>query len=272
MNYLYKPLDNIHIRQALAAAINRDALDRAIYQGSHLPTCHIVPPGTPDYKNTDFQCPAGTPTSGDAAKARALFNQGLQEEHLTAATFPAISLAYPNNSATMENEAQAIIQMWQSTLGITIKTQSFPYSTFLNNLDNTACTQNNKASCLNHGLSMWLIGYLEDYPDPQDWTGLQFGKEAGINNAQNYGQNLCSCVTEQQQTQQLMERADSDLGSDRFALYYQIEQQLVNDVAWLSIDQGTNSYLLRTYITGFSYNIANEIPPDDWGHIYVMEH
>jgi oligopeptide transport system substrate-binding protein len=69
-----------------------------------------------------------------------------------------------------------------------------------------------------------------------------------------------------------MERADGEIGTERFSLYNQIEQKLVNNVAWLSIDQSTSSYLLKPYVSGFSYNIANQTPPNDWGHIYILAH
>src|SRR5258708_30515988 len=74
MNYLAKPLDNIHIRQAFELTINKDALINAVWKGGYTPTCHIVPQGMPGY-NPNLTCPGGAPTAGDTAKAKALFQQ-----------------------------------------------------------------------------------------------------------------------------------------------------------------------------------------------------
>ncbi|HZU04283.1 MAG TPA: ABC transporter substrate-binding protein, partial [Ktedonobacteraceae bacterium] len=67
MNYLVKPLDNIHIRQALAIALNREVIVKAAWHSAYIPTCHIVPQGMYGY-NSSLTCPDGTPVTGDQAK------------------------------------------------------------------------------------------------------------------------------------------------------------------------------------------------------------
>ncbi|HEX4713550.1 MAG TPA: ABC transporter substrate-binding protein, partial [Ktedonobacteraceae bacterium] len=47
MNYLYKPFDNIDIRQAFDLAINKDQIAQNIEHGQVSPSCHIVPSGMP---------------------------------------------------------------------------------------------------------------------------------------------------------------------------------------------------------------------------------
>src|SRR6266481_981913 len=80
MNYLVKPFDNIHIRQAFALAIDKSLIVHSVYKDSLIPTNHIVPEGMPGY-NKDLTGPDNTAgTSGDTTKAKALLAQGLQEE------------------------------------------------------------------------------------------------------------------------------------------------------------------------------------------------
>src|SRR6266851_2057926 len=95
MNYQVKPFDNIHIRQAFALAVNKDAIVHAIWKDLYVPTNHIVPQGMPGY-NPNLTGPDGTKsTSGNPAKARALFQQGLREEGWTSvAQVPTIKLTY----------------------------------------------------------------------------------------------------------------------------------------------------------------------------------
>lgn len=120
---------------------------------------------------------------------------------------------------------------------------------------------------------MWTLGWIADYPDPQDWTTLQFAKGAPNNNS-NYGQNLGNPtdVAEQQSVQQQLAKADVDLGPDRMSLYNSAEQALVNDVAWLSLDQVQNVYMVKKYVQGFFFNAQAINPPDDWANFYIAAH
>src|SRR5215472_9433762 len=86
MNYLVKPFNNIKIRQAFELAINKDLIVHAVWKDAISPTNHIVPKGMPGY-SPNLTGPDGvTGTSGDPTKAKALFQQGLQEEGMTLST------------------------------------------------------------------------------------------------------------------------------------------------------------------------------------------
>ncbi len=261
MNYLVKPFDNIHIRQAFSLALNRDVINSAIFKGAYVPSCHIVPNGMPGY-NPNLTCPGGAPTSGDQTKARQLFQQGMQEEGLT--TFPTITLTYANGDPDTDNFITASRQMWQTILGVDIKPNAIDYNQLVTDLNTTI---NNPK-----GLQMWQIGWIADYPDPQDWTTLQFDK-GSPNNSTNYGQNGATDAATQQQIQQQLEQADVATNqAQRFQLYNQAEQQLVNDVAWLPIFQEAATRLVKPYVVGLTFNGADLRPPNDWTNVYIAAH
>ncbi|HEX9131435.1 MAG TPA: peptide ABC transporter substrate-binding protein [Ktedonobacteraceae bacterium] len=263
MNYLTKPFDNINIRQAFELALNKDVLLQAVFKGRGVPTCHIVPNGMPGY-NSSLTCPAGAPTSGDNAKAQSLFNQGLQEEGLTASTLPAITLTYPNGNPDTDNYVTSARQMWKTVLGVDVKAQAIDFNQLLTDIVNS--TNNAK------GLQLWWIGWIADYPDPQDWTTLQFAK-GSPNNNMNYGQNSTSSATLQQQAQQQLAQADvTGNQTQRLQMYNTAEQQLVNDVAWLSLWQDEITRLVRPYVTGIKFNSEDLRPSDDWASIYIATH
>jgi len=272
MNYLYKPFDNVHIRQAFELAINKDAISRYVYRGSRVPTCHIVPQGMPGY-NPDLHCPFNAPTSGDIARARALFQQGLKEERLTLATFPVVRITYRSNNPAMDGEIMTMRQQWQQVLGVNVTTQVMDFTQLLTAAVKTLCTTPDDLSqCQNQGLQMWAAAWAADYADPQDWISLQFGKGAP-NNQWNFGENLSSAALEQRRLQQRMPLADVEENlTARLALYNQIEQQLVNEVAWLPVDQRNTSAVLKPYVIGQVYNASSLIPPNDWGSIYIANH
>jgi len=80
MNYLTPPFNNIHIRQAFALAIDKQAIVNNVWKGTVEATNHIVPPELQG-SNLNFTGPDGTKSlSGDPKKAQDLLNQGLHEE------------------------------------------------------------------------------------------------------------------------------------------------------------------------------------------------
>jgi peptide/nickel transport system substrate-binding protein/oligopeptide transport system substrate-binding protein len=273
MNYLYKPFDNIAIRQAFDLAVNKDIISKSIEHDLVTPTCHIVPAGMPGY-NPNLQCPAGAPTKGDANKAKQLLATGMQQEGLTAATFPSITITYPSGASDTKDQITTMIQMWQSVLGITVKSHAEDFSALLTDTANSTCqTPATPQKCLQKGLQMWWLGWIADYPDPQDWTTLQFDNGAPSNNW-NYGQNFSADAAQQVAVQQKLEQADVDLSSDRMSLYNAAEQQLVNDVVWIPLFQSDVVYMIKTYVQNDVglLNAQNLRPPDDWANVYISAH
>jgi oligopeptide transport system substrate-binding protein len=264
MNYLAKPFDNIHIRQAFALAIDKDLIAKSVWKGTVIASNHIVPQGMPGY-NPNLTGPGGASTKGDPTKAKALFQQGLTEEgYSSVAQVPPIKLTYPSGSQDTDNEVAALVQMWQTTLGISVKANPEDFNKLLTDI--VAATNNAK------GLQFWGIAWIADYPDPQDWTTLQFDK--GVpNNNMNYGQNNTSDASAQQQVQQALEAADVNPDQTaRLKAYMDAEQQLINDVAWLPVEQVAVSQVLKPYVKGIIFNPQLLIPPDDWGNIYIQAH
>jgi oligopeptide transport system substrate-binding protein len=265
MNYLVKPFDNIHIRQAFALSVDKDLIAQSVWKNTLIPTNHIVPQGMPGY-NPNLTGPDGVAsTKGDTTKAKALFQQGLMEEgYSSVAQIPPIKLTYPSGSQDADNEVAALVQMWQTNLGVNVKANPEDFNKLLTDI--TAAINNPK------GLQFWGITWSADYPDPQDWTTLQFDK--GVpNNNMNYGQNNTSDAAAQQQVQQALEAADVNPDQTaRLQAYMQAEQQLVNDVAWLPMEQLAVSQVLKPYVKGMVFNPQLLIPPDDWGNIYIQAH
>lgn len=263
MNYLTRPFDNIHIRQAFALAINKNALAQNVWHNTVIPTNHIVPQGLPGY-NTHLTGPAGASVAGNATEAQTLLQQGLKEEGLgSIAQLPSITLTYATGVSSFEQEAKALVQMWQQVLHITVNTNPVDYNTLLDQV--TAATNNPQ------GLQMWGLTWVSEYPDAQDWLTRQFDR--GVpNNNMNYGQNQSSDAAQQQSVQQQLEAADATMQApQRLQSYQQAEQQLINDVAWLPVEQVTELFLRSPMIIGIVDNGQGAIPPDDWAKIYRVQ-
>ena len=262
MNYLARPFDNVRIRQAFALAIDKTAIANNVWHGTVIPTNHIVPQDMPGY-NPHLTGPDGTQSlKGNLDKARALLQQGLKDEGWS--KLPPIKLTYATGVSNFDQEVKALIGMWQSVLGVTVTPDPVDYNTLLDEV--TAATNNAQ------GLQFWGLAWVAEYPDPQDWLTRQFDR--GVpNNSMNYGENSSNDAAQQQATQTLLENADANFQEDtRIQAYQKAEQQLVNDVAWLPVEQVTNVFLRRPYVVGMVDNGQGLIPPDDWANIYIVQH
>jgi peptide/nickel transport system substrate-binding protein/oligopeptide transport system substrate-binding protein len=264
MNYLEKPFDNVHIRQAFALAMNKTAIAQNVWKGTVLPTNHIVPQGMNGY-NANLTGPDGTNNlTGNASKAQQLFKQGLQEEGWSSSTqIPPITLTYATSVPGFDQEVAALIRTWKTVLNVTVTSNTVDYNTLLDKV--TATTGSSS------GLQMWGLSWVGEYPDAHDWLTYQFGKGALYNNM-NYGENFGGTAAKQQLAQQQLATADGTMDQNtRLQDYQQAEQQLVNDVAWLPMEQVTATMLRNPNIIGIIDNAQNVIPPDDWGNIYRVQ-
>ncbi len=262
MNYLIKPFDNLKIRQAFALALNKDQIAHSIYKDTVIATNHIIPTGMPGY-NPNLTGPLGTKsTSGNPQLAKQLFQQGLQEEGLTLATFPTVTLTTSSQGAAdARNEFAVAQQMWKDVLGVNVRIDDIDQAKLLSERSNSVNNPN--------GLQMWELYWSADYPDPQDWLTLIFGKGSSKNGL-NYGQNKTPFAAEEQTNQQLMEQADGNPDpTSRIQQYNQAEQNLVNDVAWIPRFQFTYDFVRKPCVVGIKDNAQSFIPQDDWGSIYV---
>ena len=260
MNFLTKPFDNIKIRQAFDLAINKDEISHSVWKDVYPPTNHIVPQGMPGY-DPNLTGPGGVKsTSGDTTLAKQLFQQGMQEEGLTLQTMPPITLTTSSaGSADVRNVDAEIQQKWQTVLGVKVTINDIDFNKLL---DETQAATNNAK-----GIQMWGISWIADYPDPEDWLTLQFDKGSQQNNM-NFGQNTTSDATTQQQMQTMMEQADANFSSNRIQQYNQVEQQAVNDVAWLPLYQQSVSHVRKACVVGVPEDAEDLVPPDDWSSIY----
>ena len=151
--------------------------------------------------------------------------------------------------------------MWKNALGVNVKFNDVDFNRLIT--DTSAAINNPK------GIMAWGLGWIPDYPDEQDWTTLQFDNGA-VNNGMNYGQNKSSDQAQQVQTQKLLEQADANQNAvQRIQQYDTAEQQLVNDVAWMTVFQQATPYVIKSCVQGVVVN-AEDIPTAaSWSKVYI---
>ncbi len=181
---------------------------------------------------------------------------------MTPATFPNITYTYPTQSPEAAAQATTLVQMWKTALGVTINASA--------KSQNSMYTLESQTTKHTGPLQMWSGGWGADYADPQDWITLQFGDNQPYNEF-NFGDNNGNA--QQIALQKQMDAADLMTDQNaRIQAYNTIEQQLVNDVTWLSIYQRPNIYVLKPYVSGFKLNPESEVRPDAWGNTFITQH
>lgn len=118
------PFNNVHIRRALALAIDRKAIVDNIFHGefqvalSHIPKIQKKEEWHPFFQDNDIQ------------EAKRIFAQGLKELNLSLKEFPVVTLIY-NNADMWHKMVQAIQYQWSKVLGINVQIQGMDWGTYI---------------------------------------------------------------------------------------------------------------------------------------------
>jgi peptide/nickel transport system substrate-binding protein/oligopeptide transport system substrate-binding protein len=251
-NWKKAPFDDVRVRQALSLALDRDSIANKVLAGLDLPTYHIVPQGMPGY-NPNLTGPNGvTSLSGDPTQAASLMKAYATDKCGGDLTKCApVTFTVSNDTDTVK-EATAELAMWQQAFpGYPMKLATTDFNTLLDEAYSASPPQ------------LIAIGWIADYPDPQDWLSLQFGPNASNNTGNVHFP----------QADALMNQADANLDpTTRMQEYNQAEQLLVNQGAWLPVTQNKAVYLTAKYLHGYSVDALGYPTLATWQQAYVDSH
>ena len=238
-NSAIPPFDNVTVRQAFAEAVDRDTLANEVLNGFVYPSDHIVPRGMPGY----YAGLKGLPFNPKDAK------QKLDSVYPDPSLMPAVTLEIPNIPDDTKIAAK-LQQDFQTYLGVHINVDPVDFEQLITDV-------------YTYKVQFYLLGWIADYPDPQDWTSLQFVKDAP-NNTMNF---------EDPKIDQLTAQADVEQDqAKRFAEYGQAEELAVDEVAWIPTNQGKNIYVFQPYIKGFVQNAGGLTPDLSWPDVSIAAH
>ena len=148
------PFDNVQVRQAFAAAMNRDQYIQQVNNGVGVAAGTLLYPGIPGYQDEVQQ-------TYDPERAKQLLADA---GYPNGEGFPTLQLHYDSESAIAQQRATFWAQNLNQELNINIQ----PTPIDLAQLQ--SMRTNNDPSLL-----ISLENWFEDYPHPQDWLSLVFG-------------------------------------------------------------------------------------------------
>ena len=229
------PFNNAAVRQAFAYATDKTTLADSTFSASVVPASTLLPPGMPGYQANY------TGIQFDRLKAKNLFQSVYPP---TTSKVPPITFSYPS-SLVSGNEAQALLQMWQNALQVTIT---------LRPLETNAYFDEAQKHLIQFGFTQWSA----DFPDP--YSLLATNSLSTTN--QNYGQWNNSTFD------QTVQQAEQSTDNARLALYNQAEQLAIKDAGWLPLDHPQLSAIIPPNVHGVTLN-GDGLYFGDWSDIYL---
>jgi oligopeptide transport system substrate-binding protein len=216
------PFDDLNVRLAFAQAVDKARLNESFYDGRATEASGVLPPGLPGYTPEV----RGIGYDPDAARASLAASSYGGAENL-----PEIVLTTYGAGTNLNAFDAALIQMWREVLGVRVRAEQLPNQTYWTDV-----------LAGKHG-QIVTSGWCADYPDPENFTDVLFRTGA----PQNIGRYS------NPEVEALMDRALVEIDvNQRLALYAQIQQMLVDDVAAIFlVHSQPRYYVVNPRVQGF---------------------
>ncbi len=214
------PFDDPLVRQAFALTVDREKIGRVVLKDAQPVATGILMPGVPGYTPEDKTYPY------DPDRARELLAQSRYADDM-----PEITLAESGAGASVDDATGAIIQDWRDQLGVEVKIQQAESGTFFDDIDEGR-------------YQMFSLGWIMDYPDPEDILDILFYSKSRQNNSR-YENLDVDALIEQARVEQDTEA--------RLALYREIERQIIEDAPWIPLYFGAGHVLVKPYVKNYFF-------------------
>jgi len=214
------PFDDAKVRQAFALAIDRKKIAEVVLKGSVPVANGILMPGVPGYTQDDKAYPY------DPARAKQLLS-----ESKYANSMPDITMALSGAGATAGPYDEALVQMWKDNLGVDVKITQAESGTFFSDIDEGR-------------YQMFHLGWVMDYPDPEDVLDILFYSKSRQNNTRYSNPDVDAKLE--------AARIEAD-SAKRLATYQDVEKQLVTDAPWVPMFFGSTHALVKPYVQGYEF-------------------
>lgn len=233
-----KVFSDIRVRQAFNFAVDRERILKYVMNGSATDPASngVVPPVMPNYNSKNIKG-----YSFDIVKARKL----MEEAGFPGGKgFPEVTLNINEGGGRNTQMAEAIQNMLKE-IGVTVKLQLLQFAQHLDNIDAGRA-------------DFFRLGWIADYPDPENFLNLFYGKNVPDNPKDKSPIN--SFRYKNAKYDELFEKAISitDI-TERNKVYEQAEQIAVSEAPVLFIYYDEDYRLLQSYVRGFALDPMHRV-------------
>ena len=224
-NLAKEPFNDPKVRQAFAYAFDRETYARDILNNSVIPTLTWIPPGIPGSIET-------TKFAFDAEKAK----QAMAESSYgSGASIPEITFSYNSDDPATGPRIEYIAGQLRDVLGVNIR---------LDPLEGKALTALKKDNETYPQMS--LGGWIQDYPDPQNWLSVYWLSSA------TFAQRV---LYKNEEFDTLVRQADVEKDPEtRIQLYQQAHEILIDDQEGVNLFHPAQIFLVKPEVTGYEPN------------------
>ena len=216
----FPPFDDPKVRLAFALAIDREQISRVVLKGMQDPASSFMMPGLPGF-NSNAALPTFDPEAARQALAESTYG--------SADNLPLITITEAGGGASVGFSTQAIIEMWRNNLGVEVSIEQSEAATFFDDIDRGR-------------LQLWTVGWIMDYPDPENLLDLLFHSTSRKNDTA-YSNPAYDALIEAARTEQDVER--------RLLLYQDAEAILIEDLPWVPMMFGRDHIVVQPYVIGY---------------------
>jgi oligopeptide transport system substrate-binding protein len=217
------PFDDLNVRKAFSMAIDKDKIINLSLRNLVTRADGVLPPGMPGF-NENLN---GLSYNVDEAKQLIASSKYGSVENL-----PPIVLTLSGYGGDISPVLEAVITQWRENLGVEVTVRQLEPDFYMYHLKDEVD-------------NMYFMGWLADYPHPQDFLDVLFH----TGNEYNYGGYSNSAFDT------LVEQAGLETDYTKsLEMYQQAEQMLVDDAAIIPLWFGQNLLLVRNYVEGYEPN------------------
>jgi peptide/nickel transport system substrate-binding protein len=217
-NEQHKPFQDVHVRRAIASAIDRSAIIKTVLFGNGTVADSLLSPGTPFYDKNN-----GAP-GFDLATAKQEMAQSSVPNGFS--TTILISSGNPDQASIAQ-----ILQSELKAIGIDLK---------ITQLDPTAQKQARLKSQFDMVAQAWTM----DIPDPDEWTSFAVDPNGGSHSSFSYYNNP--------QVIDLNKQAEKETDdSKRQQLYSQLQKQVSTDSPFAYLYYAPYVFAMKNSVKGF---------------------
>ena len=233
-SFLYNSdvFNDVNVRKAFNYAIDRETLVKYTLQGDGMPAIHGLIPNFKEYNNNEIKG-----FNFDVNKAK---------KYLAAAGypngkgFPSVTLQINEGGSTNVILAEAIQNMLKESLGVIVEIEPLPLPTLIERF------YNGKSD-------FWRTSWIADYPDPENFLKLFYGKTVPEDPNEKSFTNAARFQNEEFDL--YFEKALSSIDVDEQLKYYQkCDNILIEQAAFMPIYYSEYIRLLNLKVRAFPQN------------------
>jgi oligopeptide transport system substrate-binding protein len=196
------PFDDIHVRRAMAMAIDRERVAQVTFNNMLSPATGILMPQLPGYTSDVKTLPY------DPEAARAELAQSQYAEDM-----PRIVITEQGAGAEARIDTQAFLEQWRTELGLEVEIRQTDFATLLADQDAGR-------------LQAFNAGWIMDYPDPESILDVKLHSGSSLNDVSYENPEYDSLIEQA--------RVEED-PEERLRLYGEAERLAVEDAVWIPL-------------------------------------